>query len=256
MMADVTIQFGDYVLPNTINTAEIEEEARIADEKTPGADGVYVSDPPKKDALKITVSGLLVCPKGGQLRDKMDVLKKNCNVGSALNKLYLETDRYIWAQVNSFTSDFSPGRFQSECQVEIEFFCPDPFFYSDGDLDEDVWTGPVTETEHVFKIGGTADGYPVIEVELDTASGTTADLSFALEDQAFTLNGEIVDGDIIVIDSEAETVTLKADGSDKMSLFDGVFPSFTAGDNTLYYEKVSGDPVAASITTKWRKRWH
>jgi phage-related protein len=64
--------------------------------------------------------------------------------------------------------------------------------------------------------------------------------------ETFTLEGAVTGGDVIIVDSLEQTVTIG--GTDKTSLFDGVFPTLAVGSNTIQVDYTSGTITNLSIS--------
>lgn len=242
-----TLKFGSYTFPSGFDAASLAGGQRLATIEVPRRDGIAVGTPQAKERI-IQIAGVLYSTSMQSARDALLAA-----IYTGRQKLYLETDRYIYATLNGYTDDYTPGAFDHFCNVAMDFLCDSPFFEADTESD-DTYSSPVSGVPHDIEVGGNAYAVPAFEI---TISGTgTLDIEIAIGSDSFTLQGAVTSGDVIVVDSLDETVTLQADGSDKMSLFEGKFLTLV-GDatNSLTYTHNSGTPTVSAIVTTWRNRW-
>lgn len=170
--------------------------------------------------------------------------------------LTLHSDRYIPARLSAFTTDYDPTSLSRYCFVAFDMIAETPFWLSATQY-TDTWSSPADgNTRAINAGGGDVDALPIFAI---TAGGTgTLDIGLAVTvhgiARSFTLNGAVTSGDVLLVDTALEQVTLQATGADKMSLFDGEFLKLGIGSNTLTLTSPSGVSVS-QIVTSWRRRW-
>jgi phage-related protein len=250
-MANYNLKFGSYQFPSTFYPASVPSDSRIDTAEIPRRDGVVASDARLKEKV-VTVRGFIRADTPDALRLAMDYMLGSINYGR--QKLYLWDDRYIWAQKQSFTTDYDPTSFKRYCAVSIDFLSDTALWEADTES-SDTWSSPANGATHDIAVGGTAYTEPVFEI---TAAATgTLDIELSIGDSVFTLSGEVNAGDVLVVDCGDQTVTLDLDDSDYMSMFDMVFLRLTGNaTNTLKYTQYEGSAGVSQIVTKWRDRWY
>ncbi len=153
-----------------------------------------------------------------------------------------------------WTARFSgmPGSFRNSTLWEgaVDVICHDPAALAETleDIDDvmaDTWSDVLT-------VGGTTYCYPVITLTADggqpAAAITITNDTLAMEIQ---WAGALLDADVLVFDSEAESVTLNGDAA--MTGVAGVnprWPLLKAGDNLIEIEGFTG-----AVKIEWRERY-
>lgn len=247
----IRLQFGDYVFGGTFAPAGVPGDARLPMVEIPRRDGVALSRGTVAEK-RIVVRGMLIGDDEADLRSRLDALVAGVSRGR--QKLFLHTDRYIWATKTSLSTDYDETSLNRYAHVSVEFLADDPFWES-VTQSQDIWAvngagGPATRGLATI---GTARTPPVFRLSFSGAG--TADLKLSTAGAAFTLKGAVGAADEIVVDCRAQTVTLAADASDKMSLFDGIFPVLPAGASLLTQTRMSGTVAFNTIVTQWSDRW-
>jgi YVTN family beta-propeller protein len=274
VVANHVVKFGNYSFPKTFHVSSAPSETKVPATEIPRRDGVAVGVSRLKEK-NISIKGMLRADTPNELRAAMDNLLAAVNAGR--QRLYLWDDRYIWATKTSFTTDYDESSFERYAFAGVDFLCDSPFWESTEES-TDIWANPWTtdyppnsDYQHSLMVGGNAYTMPTFKL---TVSGTGAlYIKMALgiglgagftEARYFTLKGDVTDGDVIVVDCGAETVTLESDGSDCMSMFDSsFFPLCGGGSNTFRliragspFEAGPDDPVISQVATTWRNRWY
>lgn len=249
-MATHIIQFGTYTFGSTFSVAGVPSEQRISSESIPMRDGAVMSGSRLREKV-ITVRGMLRADTLAAMRSAMDTLLAAVNAGR--QKLYLWSDRYVWAYKTGFATDYDETSFKRYCFVTVEFTSDTALWEAETES-SDTWNSPATGNIHGIAIGGNAPALPTFEI----TCGASGSLNIEIEAGgiSFSLIGQVNSGDVLVIDCDEETVELELDYSDYMSLFDMVFLQFTGNaTNTLTFTN-SGTVAISSIVTKWRNRWY
>lgn len=247
MTATYQLKFGSYEFPRTFVVAATPSTSAIEIVSAPYRDGAIISTPRLAEKI-ITVRGSMLATNASTLRELMDALLAAVNGGR--QKLYLHTDRFIYATKRSLTTDYDPTSFDRYCDVSIDFVCDTGLFEAE-DESSDTWSSPTTGQTRQIVTAGNAVALPKFAVKF---TSTAAGMTLAVGSQSFSLTGTVTAGDTIEVDCAAKTV-LKGP-TDKMSMFDGVYPALAAGSNTLTLTIGSGKSAITSIITTWRDRWY
>jgi len=246
------LQFGSYVFPKGFYPAEEPLASQVSAAKLPRADGARVlTGLLEKKVLK--VRGGLIHDSGLSVRTKVDALKAALQGGPA--NLYFDSDRY-WRQVQKESSSFgyeSGTHYGRIVTVEIDFVTGDPFVYEVAaqNVSQAIASSPTTVP---VTAGGNAPALPQWSLTVGGVGAVTlaATVTNTTTGEAFTLAGAVSGGDVIVVDSLAETV--KIGGVDKMSLFDGLFPKLAVGANSIQIAYTSG--TISNFAADWNNRWY
>lgn len=251
-----TILYGDYEFPKTFYPADDNLDWNIPSIKSARRHGAHSLAATLREKRLLVRGGLVTGPVGGVsvLRDSIDEVRTA--LGLQPQNLQFEPDRY-WrnVRVEQFRNPYGPTHY---CRIadamEVLFFTDDPFQYAIAES-TDTWTGPTTGATRAVAVGGNAPAQPEIAV---TVGGSGAvSLAITLENQttseSFTLTGDVTGGQIITIDTLAQTVQIGE--TDEIDLFDGQFLSLAADqDNTLEVTITGG--TLMSIVLTWRNRWY
>jgi Phage tail protein len=243
-----SLKFGSYSLPSAFAVMSTPQASQVAVNTVPRADGGRVST----RYIGTGVIGL----EGGVARDlgsasdtairtSLDTLKSNLQ---GIQNLYTHTDRY-WRNCVLRTFDIMspaptmPLRMQ---RVKLEFVTPDPYQYSTTTTTDGRSISATAQTQATTN-GGNAPALPAISVTVGGSGAVT--IAFTITNsttgEVFTLAGAVTGGDVIIVDSLAQTVTIG--GVDKTSLFDGVFPTLAVGANTILEAYSAGTITDLSI---------
>jgi phage-related protein len=250
-MATHLIRFGEYVFGSTFSVSSVPGDSRVDITDIPRRDGAVVSGN-KLAGKRIVVRGMLRADTPAALRAAMDDLLAAINAGR--QKFYLWDDRFIWATKTTFATDYDETSFKRYCFASIEFICDMALWESDTES-LDTWLAPASGGVRNIAVGGNASAIPTFEI---TVSGSgVLGIEIGLGDSVFALDGEVNDGDIIVVDSTEESVELASYEYDYMSLFDNAFLVLAGNStNTLSYIKTGGTVNVSQIVTRWRNRWY
>jgi phage-related protein len=196
--------------------------------------------------------------RGGLLRDstslrtKLDALRAEL-FGNRPATLYLDTDRYLrLCEIEDLKLPVDATDWDRIANgIEIAFRTPDPFFYATSGS-TDAWTVTGTAQTRAITGGGTAYSLPVVSLTVGGSGAITlaATLTNQTTGEICTLAGAVTGGDVIVIDCLMQTV--KVGATDKIALFDGVFPRLDVGADTFKIDYTSG--TITSIAMAWNAR--
>lgn len=136
-------------------------------------------------------------------------------------------------------------------QGEIQFFCPDPYWYA---IEDDVmsWNGPGTYT---LDRKGTAVSYPKIEIQGSNVGGS---IQLVTDNADITFTGELAAGETLVLDSKFVTAyIIKTDGTQESALndIDNIdMPVLVPGANRLSIS-VEGNATVTQFKVTARSCW-
>ncbi len=230
-------------IPNTIKDA-LTATLRISD--TPGKDGGYTAGglvAPRK----LTLTVMLQADSLANLQTIEDSFKAVHSPGPPAQLLFANK-RYINAEVESL--DFEPWNGSPNKSVTVEFHAADPFYYAE------TTSGPqaLALGANMVAVAGNRPSLPIITINVSSASGGSPITITDAAGNACTLAPASAGG--FVIDSSQETVTNLADGSDAISIFDGVYPTLLTGSGAAALTvSTSGGITLGAMSVTWQNRW-
>lgn len=249
------LRYGTYTFPATFHPAAVPGSRVVGAEKLPRADGGRVS-PSYLDTKRILVrGGLAQGPMdSSDLRARIDALR--AALAAQPQNLYLWSDRYYRnVYVGEQPEDYEPTGFGRLASIEIEFVTGDPFQYSTTET-TDTWSAIASTGEtRAITPGGNAPALPKFAITVAGSGAKTLDWTIHNQttDEAFTIAGTVTGGDVIDVDCLAQTVVVGA--VDKMTLFDGRWPTLAAGVANTLEESYDGAALSQIVTT-YRSRWY
>jgi hypothetical protein len=199
---------------------------------------------------KLSVHGILSAPDGtlATMRSLWDNFKAVHCPGLAA-KLFVDTDRYINAEVESIADSQWNGLAYRE--YEVSFSCADPFWYDWNPVScaDNYQTQPLAVGSNSVIPGGTAPALPVITLSIISYSGGSVTITDS-GGAAFTVTPDAVGA--CVIDCMNEVVAVNS--STNMSVFSGQFLSVPAV-GTTWMIATSGTVAISSMSAQWQRRW-
>jgi hypothetical protein len=252
-MAVHSLQYGSYVFPPTFTYSDVSGKRALTATKSVHADGAVVPVAYLSERT-VEVHGTFIRQIGGTpLSDLRDALRAALAVQSA--NLFLTTDRYLRnARVDDAPETSQPTWMERIMDVRIRFTAGDPYFYETAtqtDNTNALTTSPGTVT--ISTVGGNAPALPQLSLTVAGAGSVAllSTLTNTTTGDVFTLGGTVMGGQVIIVDSLAQTVTIG--GVDRMDLFDGVFPRLALGSNSFTVAWSSGGYT--NMAAAWNNRW-
>lgn len=246
-------QFGTYSIPRGINVSKLPGARIVPSAKTPRYDGGRLLIG-MLDIKRISLTGMLIRPMGNftanYLRGVLDGLKSGLAQGPA--NFSIETDRY-WrlCQAEAYEDSYEATGYRNVVTVSFDVVTGDPFSYETAGQTGGGSLSATGQTKTVTN-GGNAAAAPQIAVTAGSTGTLAATITSQTTGDVCTLNGAVTSGDVITIDSLADTVTRA--GLDVTSLFDGQFVRLAVGANVLRFDWTSGSLSNAAIS--WNNRWY
>lgn len=249
------LAFGSYVFPDTFSYAEVSGKRALTSTKLVRFHGSVVPTAWQTERTVEVRGGLMKASIGNQtaLEDQRDALRAALAVQPA--NLYLTNGRYLRnARVDDAPESTSPTWMERMMDVRIRFVSGDPFFYDTSESSDNtnaLSTSPGSVT--IATVGGNVFALPQISLTVAGSGAVSldAEITNTTTGDLFTLVGDVNGGDVIVIDSLAQTV--KISGIDRMDLFDKVFPTLAVGSNAFTVEWSSGG--FTNMAASWRNRY-
>ena len=160
-------------------------------------------------------------------------------------------DRYIEAYLNSQSQSWSP----KWAELELQFYAPDPFFYSEIKEQNDVINiDGSTKRDIVIINKGNRFSYPLIKIQPNYGGGKIS-ITAVENGSKFSFDIEIYSGYILEIDCAELKVELNGENKlndvNDLFLFHSLFLS--SGENTLRFEADSSINFNTSI--KYQSKW-
>jgi phage-related protein len=243
-------QFGSYVLPSGWAPVDMSLQSVVPVSKLPRSDGGYRL-PGTLGPRRVVFRGTILRSSSQSWRQRVDDLLHELHEHRG-SSLYVDSDRYLRSvDVEAVRLAFEPPDWGRVAEAEIEFIAADPFFYAAAETTNTETVAATGETWAVT-VGNYAHVRPTFEITVGGSGAET--IAFTITNnttgEAFTLDGDVTAADVIVVDCLARTVVIGA--TDKMSLFEGVFPRLDVGANTLQEDYTSSE--ITQVVTKWRTR--
>lgn len=245
-------QYGSYTLPPTIYCSELPQNYNVPRAKLPRQDGARVL-PSMLEEKKIQCEGGLIRTLASTLESQLDALKTALAVKNA--KFRIRDDRY-WrnCQIEDFTFRFDPTWMGRITDLRFSVVTGDPFSYEDAVNTQTHLLsgyGDPNDFTQADTIAGDAYAAPQFKFTVSSTGSLALIFTNQTTSEVFTLSGTVTNGDVIIVDSIAETVTI-AD-VDKMTLFDGQFPRMNVGANTVRVQ--GGGARLSQYQLVWQNRW-
>lgn len=198
---------------------------------------------PKTITLNVVVTAASVTT----LKTNMDTIKRLLNTQVDTN-LILDSldDRYWVSRFDDIRGSYKGIKWEGR----LDFICLDPYAYDNTETDDDY-----TDNEDPETITHTAGGTALIEpVWTLTATGNQPGITILLNNTTLGMElqwaGDMLDTEILIIDSSEWTVTLE--GAASMSGVSGVFPLLSPGvANTITVHDFTGN-----VNITYRNRYN
>lgn len=251
-MATPSLAYGSYTFPRTFSYSEVSGKRSLTATKLVRAPGSAVPLNWLSERT-IQVTGTLLANTGTALETQKDALRAALAVTSA--NLYLTSGRYLRnARVEDAPESLGANWAERITDINIRFVAGDPYFYdanTTSDNTNALTTSPGSVT--ISTVGGNVFALPQISLTVagSGAVALNATITNNTTGDVFTLFGAVTGGNVILIDSLLQTVTIS--GVDRMDLFDLVFPTLAVGSNSFTVAWTSGGFTNMAAT--WRNRF-
>ena len=247
------LQFGSFTFPKGFYPAAEDLGAQAPSSKLPRADGA-VQLQGYLDRRKVSVRGMIIhdALSLGSFRTQLDAIKAATR--QAPSNLQIETDRYYrsaQAVANSVDYEHYYGRMATNIQIDFE--TPDPFQYSTATATQTA-TGLTSGASWTVTAGGNAYTLPQFSLTAAATGTITATVSATVTGESFTLAGAVTAGNVIVVDSLAQNVTIG--GNSAFGLFNGLFPRLQPATACPVTVSWSGTVSVTAATTVYQNRWY
>lgn len=256
-LTNYLLQFGSYVFDRTFYPAEDDLPQIVPVQKSPRSDvnrGIRGSLGPRR--LKIH-GGWVGNPSaiigGVDIPTKLDLLLEALISNAPSNLYFGNSQRYLRLVQCEDVPKVWGSRFGRSVEIEIPLVAADPFYYSLLTY-TDVWHPPSSGSTRVF-VGGAQTAYqqPIYSMTVAGTGAKTIDWTFSNTSigKSLTLAGSVTGGDIIIVDTLNQTVTIG--GVDKIALFDGQWVELRAGSDT--FTIAYGAAACSKISLLWQRRY-
>jgi phage-related protein len=198
----------------------------------PRARGIRIANAYVRSKI-ITATGHAHAASESAMESLIDDIKKNLRganrelvtVWGGLTRLYtgtLQNMGSLFSNRKKYNIDWVP--------FTLQFLCIGPAT----DWDYTQWTGEITAANDTVSAtgNGTIEGKPVVVIVFSASTGVTSmTVSIDENDNTISYSGALAAGDVLIFDSELETVTLNGTEVD----FGGYFPLMALDDNTFRF---------------------
>ena len=165
---------------------------------------------------------------------------------SYLKKIEFTTLDDIALQFYAYVTKFSGDYKTYANQLLVELTAPDFRFYSQTETSVEIAANGSENCENT----GNENTNPTITIDGPAATVNMSDSTTGFE---FDIVEAIADGEQLVIDMKEKTV--KLDGVDSFSMFDGDFFKLEPGDNSIDFVTTGGD-AGTKATIKYRNAYN
>ena len=251
------ITFGTYTFPAGFYPAAEPLSHVLPHAKQPRTDGGRTVRGSLDGKKLSVVGGFIKGPLGNStnVNADLDTMKRNLLANAPASLYYGRADRYYRnvSLEGELGISYDPTGFGRIANVQVNFLAGDPFAYATS-TNTDTWTVTSSGQTHGITTGGTAYQQPTFSITVGGAGAQpiTYTLTNTGTGKAFTLNGNVTGGDVIVVDTLNQTVTIA--GVDKMSLFDGQWIELRVGTDTV--QETYGATAITQIVTSWQDRYY
>jgi len=205
----------------------------------------------KEEARKFKVSGEIINDLNPiPAREEVDELNRFLQY--ELIKIFRKNeDRYIEAYLNSQSESWS----SKWVELELEFYAPDPFFYSEIKEQKDVISIDNSSTRDiVINNHGNRYSYPVIGIQPTAGSGKLS-ITAVENGSKFEFDIVISAGDVLKINCKELKIELNGENElndvNDLFLFYSLFLS--PGENNLRFE--SDSIITFNTSIKYQSKW-
>jgi phage-related protein len=201
-----------------------------------------------RDERKFVLSGLIVGKSSvDEVESELDLILDEASKADCGAKLSLREDREFAVERARFERKISEEEIIGAFELELR--ADDPFEYATQES-TDTWN--VTASGQTTQQTAAGNVYSKPRFTL-TASGDVVNPSISDGTRTVTYTGTVADGEVLVFDCAAGTVTLE--GEDVVPYTTGEFPQISSEGTTLEYTDDALSSHTASIQIAYRDRW-
>jgi len=251
MSNEVQIKFGSLTLDDSstflIDKITAKETKSVNTHKIPQSRG-SIAEVAEREALTISISGSISNDDYDALRSSLDSLKAGLQDG--LQKFTTDDDRYIMAQLESFSYDYV--KLRTMVAWEATFIAHDPYWLAETPtVDERT---PTSEVGYTIANNGNAPTR--VKIEITAPSGGISDdckIENQTNGQSFQYRGDIAEGEVLEVDNRYDTDDFEVlnDGDDDHVNFEGDFIDLDTGNNTIIFTGPAGTTVKITFRDCW-----
>lgn len=252
MANEIALKLGTFSLDTgttyAISSFEINESKSVTTHNIPKTDGA-IAEEAKRGPITISIKGTIGSTNYDALRTAIDALKAALQAG--IQKLTLDDDRYIMAQLKSFKKSFITLRTVAE--FSADFVAHYPFWLAET-ATEDSRT-PTSGSGYVLANNGNAPAR--CKIEITPVSVTITD-DIKIENQtngkSFQYRGTLNGYDTLEVDNRCDTDDYEVlnDGADDIENFEGDFIELDPGNNTIIFTSA----VASVVVITYKDCWY
>lgn len=250
-MANRIFKFGDSIFPVGTSVVAVERGRTIGSAKLARATGMRQTAG-YRNGIRVEMNVPIV---RGPLDTsdhwtRLAALRAMLAVGPA-NLMLLDEMYYRCCEPAGEPEEIPETGYNRIHQVRVTMVGPDPFLYSTGESST-TWT-PTSGGTQVLSPGGNASSLPTFNITVGGSGLETIAFTItnSTTEEEFTLEGDVTAGDVIVVNCLAKSC--KIGTTDRLDLFEGIFPSLDAGSNTITTAWTASS--ITSITATFRNRW-
>jgi phage-related protein len=246
MSNEIQLKFNSFTLDDgstyLIDDFSIDENLSVPLHKIPNSEGSKAEDG-ERESITIKMSGSITGTNYDALRTSIDALKAALYDG--IQKFTLDDDRYIMAQIQSFSPKWK--RLRTLFVWEATFIAHYPFW-----LAETATTDTRTPTSGVgYTLTNNGNSPARVKIEI-TPTASMAD-ACKVENQtngkSFQYRGTVASGKVLEVDNQYDTDDQQVlnDGADAIVDYEGDFIVLEPGENTIIFTGTASTSVKFSF---------
>lgn len=256
-MATIQVKFDDLDFTETVVNWEDQAPMRLDAQEQPKRHGAILASQPVLSARRIVIRGLVQEQDKDILRTTLDNMNKVFHRPN--KKLRLYDDRYMWAYLSDFAFAFVEGSAGASAAYTATFICADPFIYSDtggsdgprtinsSDTPVDITNGNIYKEAFTINNSGSSFVYPTYNF-VALGAVTRIVVRNLTTGKTFTYTGTLALNDTLVVN--AGTLSVKKNGVEDLTNWNGVFVWLDPGDNSMEVEGT----VSFTVSMSWSPR--
>jgi hypothetical protein len=201
-----------------------------------------------RDERRFVLRGLIVGKSSvAEMESELDTILDEASKAEYGATLSLRADREFRVERERF--ERKVGEEELIGAFELELRAGDPFEYA---TEETIDQWNVTGSGQTRQVAAAGNVYSTPRFTL-TASGNVVNPSISDGTRAMTYLGTVADGEVLVFDAAAGSVTLE--GEDVIPYTTGEFPRISPEGTTLEYTDDGSSSHTAGIEIAFRDRW-
>lgn len=243
-MSNISIKYHDLDITEVTENIEISGPYRVTPMTISKRHGAVISEVVVLDPKRISIRGIISENNFDTLITTLDNMSRTF---AKFNKKFrIFDDRYFNAYPLSFNYTYLPGTILASAAFTCDFFCADPFAYSDTPISDSRVTSSDT-----FALNNTGNAfvYPIFTITAGGSSITSISITNNTTGRNITYSNTLLAGGILIIDCTNFIVI--NNGTEDLTNFSGSFLWLNPGSNELIFTSNNSATWATSFTPRF-----